>query len=188
MQFKLVLLGVALLTSGLLAYSVVPNIHRTPIVTSQPLDSPETLQVPGSSTLEKARNVTITQGQDNTLLTNITITTPSGSLGSIRFKLFASNNTQTCTLSNPQLLVDQDLSNNSLTIPVSKSGVYCFIYDNLSSSTQKTVRTTASVRSSFVQVRVANDGGMNLAGLGLGAFGFIVALVGVSRKTIIPWE
>jgi hypothetical protein len=188
LQFKLVLLGAILLTVGLLAYSLVPNTHRTPVVTLQPVEGSQILQVPASTTLENARNVTILQGQDNLLLANITITNPSGTLSSLHFQLLASNSTNPCDSTGSKLLADRDVSNNSLTIPMTRSGAYCFVFDNVSSSTAKVVKATTIVQSSFIQVQVSNDGTANMAGVAMAAFGFLVALAGFARKTVIPWE
>lgn len=188
MQFKLVLLGTILLVIGLVAYTAIPNIHRTPVFQATPLPSLTPLTVPASGATQIARNLTLVQGGQNQLQINITVTSTPPQPSTLVVKVFQGNNTRSCLDPQKSYLVNQEVSNATLQTPVNNSGLYCFNFENLDSQNPKTVTMTASVNSNFVQVQVTNDGGMNLVGLGLAAFGFLVALVGFARKTVIPWE
>ncbi len=188
MQFKLVLLGAILLVIGLLAYSSIPNIHKTSIFQSQPLPAQAPVIVPGNGATQIAKNLTIFQGRQNQLQINVTVTSSPAQASTVVLKIFQGNDTKSCLDPQKSYLVNQDVSNQTLSPSVNNSGLYCFDFENLASKNPRTVTIAASINTNFVQVQVANDGEMNIAGLGLGAFGFLVALFGISRKTVIPWE
>ena len=84
--------------------------------------------------------------------------------------------------------MSQNVSNETLLVPVNSTGTYCFVFDNEDYSTSKTASVSAFLDTRSEQVVVAKDGGANMTGLGLGAFGVLVLLYGVARKTVIPWE
>ncbi|HLE65238.1 MAG TPA: hypothetical protein VI816_03820 [Candidatus Bathyarchaeia archaeon] len=188
MQFRIVLLGVALLVVGLVSYSSIPNIHRTPVLTTQSIMG-ENLSIIAGSSVTVPRNITISQGKQNDLRINITVTAQSGELATLRFQVFPRNNSMSCSTTQPtSFLVSQKVSNETLLVPMNSTGTYCFIFDNEDYPTSKTASVSAFLDTRSEQVRVAKDGGANTAGLGLGAFGFLVLLYGVTRKTVIPWE
>ena len=189
MQFKLFLLGGILLAIGLIAYASIPNVHQTQISESQPLSAQDPMTVPAAGDSEVVNNLTLYQGRQNQLQTNITVTSKLGQARTILFQLYPKNQTGSCLNQPKTYLVNQEITNQSfLQTPVTSSGNYCFIFRNENSPISKIVQLTATINTSFVQVQVTNDGGMNMAGLGVSAFGFLVAIFGVSRKTVIPWE
>ncbi len=189
MQPKLVLLGALLLLVGLVTYTSVPNIHRTPLLTSQTVIGPESIPVPSQGSVEILRNVTVTQVNQTKLKVNITITGHPGGVSSLILQIFLKNDTRACSNTPPtSFLVNQDVSNQSFSIPMKASGSYCFVFNNENSQIAKTVSISASLLTASEEILIAKDGSVNVAGLGLGAFGFLVVLYGASRKTIIPWE
>ncbi len=189
MQFRLVLLGTVLITVGVLAYWSVPNIHRTAFLTTQQVIGPEIIDVPSGRSVEIPRNVTLFEANRTEMLANITVTNESNSLSSLRFELFPKNDTEPCTNTNPKsFLVDQEVSNQSLKVALEARGVYCFVFINENSLDVKHALIDAKVTVSSQELRAERDGGVNLAGLGLGAIGFLIILYGGSRKTTIPWE
>ncbi len=189
MQFKLVVLGAILLLVGLVTYTSIPSIHRTTVLTSETVIVPESILVQSQGSAEILRNVTVPQGNQTQLKVNITITVQNGVVSSLRFQIFPKNETRACSNTQPvSFLVNQDVSNQSLSPSVKASGSYCFVFNNENSQVGKTVSIAASLLTASEEIRVSKDGTVNVAGLGLGAFGFLVVLYGVSRKTIIPWE
>jgi len=185
MQFKLVILGVVLLVVGLAAYSSIPNVHRTPVLTTQSIMA-ENLSIIAGSSVTVPRNITILQGKQNELRVNITVTAQSGEPATLRFHIFLRNNSTSCSTTQPKsFLVSQ---NASLLVPMNSTGTYCFIFDNLDYPASKAASVSAFLDTRSEQVLVAKDGGANTAGLGLGAFGVLVLLYGATRKTVIPWE
>ncbi len=187
MQFRLVILGVALLVVGLVAYSSIPNVHRTPVLTTQSIMAEENLSIIAGSSVTVQRNITILQGKQNDLRVNITVTeTQSGELATLRFQVFLPNNAMSCSTTQPRsFLVSQNVS---LLVPMNSTGKYCFIFDNLDYPTSKTASVSVFLDTRSEKVLVTKDGGANTAGLGLGAFGVLVLLYGAARKTVIPWE
>ena len=189
MQFKLVLLGAILLASGLIAYSSIPNIHRTPILQTQPLPAYNPITIPGAGAVELTYNLTVANGRQNIFLANVTVASSSGQTSTVLFQLFPKNQNQTCIDAHPKsYIANQEVSNQSLRIPINSSGPYCLMLDNEASPKAKTVILATSIRSSFEQVQVTNDGEMNIVGLGVGGFGFLVVVAGILKRTIIPWE
>lgn len=189
MRFKLFLLGGILLAIGLIAYTAIPNVHQTQISESQPLSAQDPITVPALGDSEVSSNLTLYQGKQNQLQTNVTVTAKPGQARTILFQLYPKNQTSSCLAQPKTYLVNQEITNQSLLqTPVTTSGNYCFVFRNENSPITKTVLLAATINTSFVQVQVTNDGGMNLAGLGVSAFGFLVAIFGASRKTVIPWE
>ncbi len=145
--------------------------------------------VPGAGIVEITYNLTLVPERRNELLANITVTSDSGQSTALLFEIFQRNQTQSCLSVNPRFyLASQEISNESLRIPISRSGSYCFVFDNEASQAYKTVLLATSVSSTFDEVRVSNDGEVNIAGLGVGALGLLLALAGFFKKTIIPWE
>ena len=188
MQFRLVLLGVVLLIVGLVAYSSIPNVHRTSVLTTQSIMA-ENLSVMAQRSEVILKNITVFQGGQNDLRINITVTAQSGELATLRFQVFPRNNSMSCSTTQPtSFLVSQEVSNETLLVPMNSTGTYCFIFDNEDYPSNKTVSVSAFLDTRSEQVLVAKDGGANTAGLGLGAFGFLVLVYGGTRKTVIPWE
>ncbi len=174
---------------GLLAYSTVPNIHRTAVLETRTILAPENITVQQGA-MVVVRDISL-QGRLNELETNLTVIAQHGDLSPLRLQLFLKNSSTTCTYSPPKaFLVNQDVTNQSLTVPVQISGPYCFVFDNEASqlAITKNVIAVATLHSSSEKIMTANDGGVNMAGAGLGAFGFLVLLYGTSRKAVIPWE
>ena len=189
MEYKLVVLGIVLLLVGLVAYSSIPNVQRTPVLTTQSILGPDAVHVMGGRSEVIAKNITVFQGKQNDLKVNVTVTTESGELGSLRFLVFPRNNSFSCTTSRPVIfLLDRAVSNETLLAPVNTTGAYCFVFDNEDYPTSKVASVIASLDTRSEKVSVTKDGGANMAGLGLGALGFLLALYGVTRKAVIPWE
>src|SRR6266540_26751 len=157
MQFKLVLCGVVLLAAGLIAYSSIPNVHRTSILQTVPLPSVEPIQVPAGGLVEISDNLSFVSGRQNNLLINLTVISSPGDRAVILFQVFQKNQTVSCKDTRQQsYVVNQDASNQSLRAPVANPGPYCFAFDNDGSLTAKTVLMVTSVSSSFEKVSVAN--------------------------------
>lgn len=192
MQLKLVLLGTVLLIVGVLAYSTVPNLHRTPVLETRTIMGPENITVQYGS-IAVIRDISL-QSASNELDTNLTVIAQHGDLSSLRLQLFLKNSSATCAssaYSPPKaFLVNQDITNQSIKVPIQTSGSYCFVFDNEESqlAMTKNVTAIATLHSSSEKTTTTNDGGVNMAGVGLGAFGFLVLLYGASRKAVIPWE
>lgn len=185
MQFKLVLLGALLLTAGLIAYSAIPNVQRSPILTRQDIMT-EQLSILAGEFRAIPRNITTASTDQNELRVNITVTGRSGELASLLFQVFPGNNSLSCPIIHPQdYLV---VSNESLAIPADKAGTYCFIFYNESDESNKTISISAILHRRSEQILVSRNGSFNMAGLGVGTLGFLVFVYGVTRKTVIPWE
>jgi len=190
MKFGLVVVGAFLLIAGLMAYSLIPNFHTVPLRSAQMVVSPTRIPVSAKFLSATPENVTIFPGKENDLLVNITVFTQSGEPPSIKFKLFAEGAFQSCIVSAQQsaCLVDQNVSNSTLQIPLNASTTYYFDLDNRDSSSPKQVLLSATLVATSVSTLVARDGGMNFAGLGMSLIGLVVTLYGVFAKTVIPWE
>ncbi len=188
MQFRLVLCGSILLIIGLVAFTSIPNLHRTTIYQAQPLPDQSPMTIPGNGATQIAENLTLFQEGQNLLQINITVKTNLGQSSTILLKIFPENDTSSCLNSQRPFLLNQEVSNQTLQAPIKNSGRYCFDFENLASQDPKTVSMTASIIANSIQEHAANDGAMNMAGLGIGAIGFLMALVGVLKKTVIPWE
>jgi hypothetical protein len=188
MQFRLVLLGALLLTAGLIAYSAIPNVQRSPILTEQYIIE-EDLSLPANRSYVIAENIAIANGERSEMILNLTVMAPQGELAEIGLMVFLRNETLSCFTTRPQTyLLNQKVSNVTLTVPVESSGSYCFILDNESHFTDKTASIYVVLEKRSEQVLVSRNGSANVAGLGVGAFGFLVFVYGVARKTVIPWE
>src|SRR6266699_3901266 len=88
MKFVLVM-GVAfLLVSGILAYSIIPNLHMIPLQSAQMFVNPRSNPVSSASLSETPENVSLFPGRENELLVNLTVYTQSGAPSSIQFKFF----------------------------------------------------------------------------------------------------
>jgi hypothetical protein len=190
MKFIAVLAGVTLIIIGLLAYSIIPNVRTIPVQSSLPLAGPIPIVVNPNSQSETPQNVTIFSGKNNEMVVNLTVATGSGNLSSIEFKLFTEPELGSCMreLDANGCIVDENVSNQTITIPLNVSTTYYFGFDNKDSNSSKTVLVSASLLTTSVTREVTRDGDLNFAALALGAFGLIVALYGVAAKTVIPWE
>ncbi len=189
MQFKLVLVGIVLLVVGLVAYSSIPNVQRSPLLTTQAILGPEDIQVIGGSSVSIPKNVTVQSGSQNNLKVNLTVTTQLGALGTLRLQLFLRNSSSSCSITQPsKFLLDQKVSNATLVAPVNATGTYCFIFDNEDYPDDKVASVSAFLDTHSEKILVTRDGGANTAGLGLGAFGLLIFVYGVTKRTVIPWE
>ena len=179
-----------LITVGLLAYSMVPNVHTVPIQSSLVLSGPTRIVVNPNYQTETAQNVTIFAGKDNQMLVNITVSTTAGNLSSIQFKLFSAPELGNCMreVGPTGCILNKNVSNQTLSVPVNASSTYYFGFDNRDASSSKTVLLSSTLRATSVSSTVAHDGDLNFAGLALSGFGLLVALYGVAAKTVIPWE
>jgi hypothetical protein len=190
LKFVAVLAGVTLLVIGLLAYSLIPTIHTIPVHSSLPLAGPKPIVVNPNSADLQTQNVTILPGKNNEMLVNLTVSSSSGNLSSIQFKLFTEPELGTCMreTSPTGCMVDKNVSNETIAIPLNASTTYYFGFDNRDPRNTKTVLLSASLLASSVDRVVARDGELNFAALVLGALGLLVAVYGVAAKTVIPWE
>ncbi len=188
MQFKLFLLGAILLVCGLLAYSSIPNIHTFTIYQAQPLPEQAPMVIPGNGATQIAKNLTLFQESQNQLQVNITVKSELDQSSTVLLKIFRGNDTASCLNPQKPYLVDEEVSNQTLRTPIRNSGLYCFDFENLASQNPKTVTMTASINANSIQEHIANDGGINMGGLGIAAIGFLLATVGLAKKTVIPWE
>ena len=190
MKFGLVFGGAFLLVAGLLAYSMIPNLHTVPLQSAQMVVGPKSIPVSSASLSETPENVTLSQGRENEFLVNLTVSTQSGIPSSIQFKLFPEGAFQSCMLNAEQrgCLVNQTVSNSSIRIPLNVSTTYYFGFDNRGSNSSKQVLVSATLVASSVSTLVTRDGGLNFAGLGMSLIGLLVTLYGLFAKTVIPWE
>lgn len=179
-----------LITIGLLAYSMIPNIHTVPIQSSLVLSGPTRIVVNPNFQSETQQNITIFDGKENQMLVNITVSTATGNLSSIQFKLFPASELGNCMreVGPTGCIINQSVSNQTLSVPVNASSTYYFGFDNRDASSSKTVLLSSSLRATSVNSIIAHDGDLNFAGLALSGFGLLVALYGVAAKTVIPWE
>jgi len=188
MQFRLVLLGALLLTAGLIAYSAIPNVQRSPVLTRQNIMG-ENLSIPANRSYVISENVLVTSSDQSKMILNLTVMGQPGELGEIGLMVFPRNDSLSCVTTRPQdFLVNQKVSNATLVVPVENAGAYCFIFDNESYVSDKTAYVSVILEKRSEQVSVSRNGSVNMAGLGVGAFGFLVFIYGVARKTVIPWE
>ena len=188
MQFRLVLLGALLLTAGLIGYSAIPHVQRSPIVTSQSVVS-EYLKIPANGSVEMSRYVAAVDGEQNKMIMNVTVTGQPGEFEKIGLLIFLENESFSCFSTLPQnFVVNQNVSNGSLTFSVENAGTYCFIFVNNPNEQLVSASVSAVLERRSEQVSVSRNGSANMAGLGVGAFGFLVLVYGVARKTVIPWE
>ncbi len=178
-----------LLSGGLIAYTMIPNVHTTPILQTLPLPSSDPYQIPAGSVLEVPQNLSVVNTRQNTLLMNMTITSASGQPALLLFQIFQKNETLSCSNNaNRSFIFNQGVTNGSFRAVIPSSGQYCFVFDNESSLGAKTITLATAISSRFEQVQVANDGEMNLVGLVAGALGFLIMAAGLMKKTVIPWE
>jgi hypothetical protein len=184
--------GLSLLTIGLLAYSVIPNVHTVSVQSSIPLAGPSREIVNPNSGFETPQNISIMAGRNNTLLVNLTVTTGSGNSSSVQFKLFTAPDLGSCMREEDPTgcIVNQNVSNQTISVPLnaSSTSTYFFGFANYGSGMSKTVVLSSSLLATSVSRVAARDGVLNYAGLALGALGLVVALYGVVAKTVIPWE
>lgn len=177
------------MSSGLLAYTMIPNVHTTPIHQTLSLPSLDPYQIPAGSVLEVPQNLSVVNTRQNTLMMNMTIASAPGQPALLLFQIFQKNETLSCSnTSNRSFIFNQGVTNGSFRAAIPGSGQYCFIFDNESSLGAKTITLAIAISSSFDQVQVANDGEMNLVGLVAGALGFLILAAGLMKKTVIPWE
>jgi len=190
MQFKLVAFGLALLIIGLVTYASIPAVHTTPIVNEQFVWVQKGVLVQGPGLYETPKNITLFPGTNNTLHVNVTQSQPTGGSSSLRFELYELNKSQTCPAAGEStILIDRSVSDKQpFNLTLTSEGTYCFVFDNQHSQSSSSIDISAWVSSRTDKVLIARDGSANTAGLGLGALGLVVALLGYSRKSIIPWE
>ena len=191
MRFTFVLTGIILLIVGLLAYATIPSIHKIPVETSQNIVGHKAVPVgPGYLSETPPENVTAFLGKQNELRVSVTVYLEGGGLSTIRLKLCTEDKAQYCLFAEQptNCLVNKIVSNETFAVPVNASNTYRLGFDNAGSTNSKNVTFSLSLYGNSVQTIVAKDGSFNLVGLGLGAIGFLVALYGASRKTVIPWE
>ncbi len=191
MRFKFVLTGIVLLIVGLLAYATIPTIHSIPVETSQNIVGPKAVPVePGFLAETPPENVTIFPGKNNTLRVSITVALQNGGLSTIQFKLYPKDKAQSCMSPDQPTgcLINKTVSNETFNVHVNSSNTYRLAFDNAGSASPKNVTFSLFLFGNSVQTTVTKDGDFNLVGLGLGVIGFLVAVYGVSRKTVIPWE
>jgi hypothetical protein len=197
MRFTFVLTGIVLLIVGLLAYATIPTIHKIPVETSQNIAGPKAVPVePGFLAETPPENVTIFPDKQNelrinmTLRINITVSLQNGELSTIRFKLYTKDRAQYCLPTDQPTgcLINKTVSNETFIVPVNSSNTYRLAFDNAGSTSPKNVTFSIFLFGNSVQTIVTKDGSFNFVGLGLGAIGFLVAMYGASRKTVIPWE
>jgi hypothetical protein len=124
------------------------------------------------------------------MIVNLTVSLESGGLSSIQFKLFTGSQLGNCMRNtNPSgCLVNEDVSNQTIRVPLNASTTYYFGFDNRDSSSSRIVLLSVSLFTSSVSTMVARDGEFNFVALGLGGLGLLVILYGVAAKTVIPWE
>ena len=190
MKFTAVLLGAVLVIGGLLAYSVIPNVHTIPVQSSLLLASPLPIVVRPGFQAETQQNITILPDRSSEMIINVTASLDSGSPSSINFKLFTGSQMSSCTNdTNPSgCLVNEIVSNETIRVPLNASTTYYFVFDNKDSSSSRIVLFSASLLTSSVKTLVARDGELNFVALGFGGVGLLVVLYGVAAKTVIPWE
>jgi hypothetical protein len=173
---------------GLSAYSLLPNIHQSPIERAYKVPTSLPFRVNPGSLSETPENISIVPDGLNQLKVNITVFTVSGELTTIQFKLFSEENHETCSVQNTGCLVSKSVTNDSITLPVKTSSRYYFLLDNTASPTPKNVSLSITLVATTTQTTSSRDGPVNLAGLGVGFVGFLVTVYGLARKTVIPWE
>jgi hypothetical protein len=189
MQFKLVLFGALLLAAGLIAYTSIPNVHRTLVLQTLAQPSPEPIQVPAGGLVETTDNLTLVSGRQNYLQVNLTVLSSPGQGSPIVFQAFQKNQTGSCLDTRQHsYLLNQEVSNQSLQAPIFNPGQYCFVFDNEGSNTAKRILIATSISSSLEQIQITNDGEMNIIGLVAGGIGFLILAAGFLKKTVIPWE
>ncbi len=190
MKFIAVLMGVTLLAIGLVAYSTIPNVHTIPVQSTSQLTGPTEIVVNPNFQSETQQNVTVLAGKDNTLLVNLTVSNTAGGPASIQFKLFTGSEFGNCMQeTNPTgCIVNENVSNQTISVPLNASTTYFFGFDNRDPSASKTVVLSSSLLATSAEEVVSRDGDLNYAALAVGGFGLLVTLYGVVAKTVIPWE
>ncbi|HZY93543.1 MAG TPA: hypothetical protein VFE98_01625 [Candidatus Bathyarchaeia archaeon] len=190
MRFTVFIAGVLLLAIGLAAYSMIPNNRTLVVPTTQQILGPSSLEVNSASSSDTPTRITPLPGQANEFRVNITALSQSGFPGSVRLKIFTNDSYQACsgTSQGSGCLFNRVVSNETVRMTVNSFATYHFVLDNTDSSVPKRVLLSVSVVGTELRTTSARDGSFNFAGLGLGLFGFIVAVYGASRKTVIPWE
>src|SRR5260370_16607491 len=169
MKFTLVVGGAFLLVLGLLAYSMIPNFHNVPLESAQMVVNPKPIPVSSASLSETPENVTLFPGKENELLVNLTVSTQSGVPSTIEFKFFPEGAFQSCMLDAQQrgCLINQTVSNSSISIPLNASTTYYFGFDNRGSSSSNQVLMSATLVASSISTLLPTDRGMNFLGLHL---------------------
>src|SRR6266700_4908298 len=146
MKFVLVMGGAFLLVAGLMAYSMIPNLHMIPLQSAQMVVNPRSIPVSSASLSETPENVTLFPGKENELLVNLTVYTQSGVPSTIQFKFLPEGAFQSCMLDAQQrgCLINQTVSNYSIRIPLNASTTYYFGFDNRGSRSSKQVLMSAT--------------------------------------------
>lgn len=139
---------------------------------------------------ETSQNVTVLPGKDNTMLVNLTVSNMAGGPASIQFKIFTGAQLGNCMQETDPTgcIVNENVSNQTISAPLNASTTYYFGFDNRDPSNSKTVLLSSALLATSVATVVARDGDLNYAALALGGFGLLVMLYGVVAKTVIPWE
>ena len=165
------------------------NVHSSTIEKTNNLPMPAFLEVNAGSVSITPENVTIVPGESNRINVNVTVYTESGNLSSMLFELATQDNYQNCMANHgTSCIAYRNVDNDSLTFPVRAGSVYYFVFDNTGSSISKKCALQVSVLSVGIENTVSKDGSFNFAGLGLAFVGGLIAVYGVTRKTVIPWE
>ena len=86
----------------------------------------------------------------------------------------------------PTYVFQKDISSGqSYSFTAVRSGVYHFIFDNTDSPVKKNVILSADLQKQFT-VNVPDER-VTYVGFGILAIGCLVTLVGVTRRTQVPW-
>lgn len=190
MRLPIFILGLCLVLCGILSYSFTSNIHSATLERTDTLPLNSVLAVNSQSISVTPENVSVDQSINSTLLNlNLTVVKESGELSSVIFKLAIHDNYQNCL--NNQVgtcLVHREITNDTLRVPLHISSVYYFILDNTGSDQAKKVSVLASTVSVSITNTTSKDGIFNFSGLGLGILGAFISIIGIAKKTIIPWE
>ncbi len=190
MRLLPVLVGLVLLLLGVTAYYSIPNSHDTPLVSLRNFAGPDQKNVGMGGIFREPVNITVTSGENSTLVVNMTVTGSSGSASSLDFRISSENNLNGCENGEPPsgCIYQGTVSNASIRVPITMSGRYYLIFDNTVGTEDKIATFNVYVRQDSVLEVVTRDGMGNWFGLGLGALGALATLYGLSRKTVIPWE
>jgi hypothetical protein len=124
------------------------------------------------------------------MLVNLTVSNVAGGPASIQFKLFTGPELGNCMQEmNPTgCIVNENVSNQTISVPLNVSTTYYFGFDNRDPSNSKTVLLSSSLLATSAARVTTRDGDLDYAALALCGFGLLVAIYGIAAKTVIPWE
>ena len=191
MRLLPVLIGLLTLTMGFAIYFSIPNIHNTQTTSARDLAGPKQEVVPGGVILARPLNVTIDGSGNPRMAVNVTVKPTSGEgLAQLDIRISNAANKNSCVIAEPPTgcIYEKRVSNATIGIPLNSSGAYYFVLDNTSSSQEKLVSYTVSIKRDVTDEYVTHDGPPNWFGLSLGGVGTLAVVYGLTRKTIIPWE